>query len=119
MWDSSIGSKTGIDSKLGKNLIGAIYTPEMIIFDTGFLQSLDERNFKNGIVEIIKMGAIYDIELFEWLENTNLSKIKIIKQSLGDLRKDQELLFRIMRRSWEDKKNIVQVILLFNMNRLI
>jgi len=110
MWDSSIGGKTGVDTSLGKNLIGSIYTPEMIIFNTGFIDSLDDRNFKNGMVEIIKMGAITDPTLFELLESTNLSKVIHFIFISEDLRNDPELLFKIMRRSWEDKKNIIQVI---------
>lgn len=79
--------------------MGSIYTPEMIILNTGFLETLDDRNFKNGMVEIIKMGAIYDQELFEWLESTSLS----------NLRQDDVLLFNIMQKSCENKRKITTV----------
>jgi 3-dehydroquinate synthetase len=74
MSDSSIGGKTGVDTSLGKNLIGSIYNPELIISNTAYLNTLNKRNFKNGLVEIIKMGIIADHELFESLEKTNLGK---------------------------------------------
>ena len=73
MWDSSIGGKTGVDTPLGKNLVGSIYNPKLIISNTALLESLDDRNFKNGLVEVIKMGAIADDVLFEALEKTTLS----------------------------------------------
>lgn len=73
MWDSSIGGKTGVDTHLGKNLVGSIYNPKLIISNTALLESLDDRNFKNGLVEVIKMGAIADDVLFEALEKTTLS----------------------------------------------
>lgn len=72
MCDSCIGGKVGIDSPLGKNLIGAIHQPYMVMINIRFLNSLDERNFKNGLVEVIKIGAIYDSELFDILEKTSL-----------------------------------------------
>jgi len=98
MCDSSVGGKTGVDTKLGKNLIGSIYNPELIVTNTAYLDSLDKRNFKNGLVEIIKMGVIADLDLFEALERTNIDK----------LIQNSELLYRIMRKSVENKAIIIQ-----------
>jgi len=56
MVDSSIGGKTAIDTPLGKNLIGAIWQPTRIYIDLEFLNSLPEREFINGMAEVIKVG---------------------------------------------------------------
>jgi pentafunctional AROM polypeptide len=60
MVDSSIGGKTAIDSPLGKNLIGAFWQPERIFIDLKFLETLPEREFINGMAEVIKVKLIFD-----------------------------------------------------------
>jgi 3-dehydroquinate synthetase len=98
MCDSSIGGKTGIDSPQGKNLIGSIYQPSRVIINTGFLSTLDDRNFCNGLLEVIKMGALRNKNLFDLLENS----------SLEELRGNKELLRRIMELSVKGKIEIVE-----------
>ena len=66
--DSSIGGKTGINSKMGKNLIGAFHQPLAVISDISILNSLPKREFYAGLAEIVKYGLIKDIAFFEWLE---------------------------------------------------
>ena len=66
--DSSIGGKTGINSKMGKNLIGAFHQPLAVISDINILNSLPKREFYAGLAEIVKYGLIKDITFFEWLE---------------------------------------------------
>lgn len=56
MVDSSIGGKTAIDVPLGKNLVGAFWQPERVYVDLKFLETLPEREFINGMAEIIKVG---------------------------------------------------------------
>ncbi|KAH0537706.1 hypothetical protein FGG08_005513 [Glutinoglossum americanum] len=68
MVDSSIGGKTAIDTPLGKNLIGAFWQPERIYIDLQFLDSLPEREFINGMAEVIKTAAIWDEKEFSALE---------------------------------------------------
>lgn len=58
MVDSSIGGKTAIDTPLGKNLIGAFWQPERIFIDLTFLETLPEREFINGMAEVIKVGVL-------------------------------------------------------------
>jgi 3-dehydroquinate synthase len=64
MVDSSLGGKTGINHHTGKNLIGAFYQPDTIISDIIFLETLPAREWRCGMAEIIKYGAISDPELF-------------------------------------------------------
>ena len=66
--DSSIGGKTGINSKMGKNLIGAFHQPLAVISDINILNSLPKREYYVGLAEVIKYGLIKDITFFEWLE---------------------------------------------------
>ncbi|KAK9369894.1 EPSP synthase-domain-containing protein [Lipomyces kononenkoae] len=69
MVDSSIGGKTAIDTPNGKNLIGAFWQPQRIFVDLAFLETLPEREFINGMSEIIKTAAFWDASEFERLEN--------------------------------------------------
>ena len=68
MVDSSIGGKTGVNLPQGKNLVGAFYQPRLVLADTATLASLPERELRAGFAEVIKTGAIYDLEFFTWLE---------------------------------------------------
>jgi 3-dehydroquinate synthase len=65
MVDSSIGGKTGINHPSGKNLIGSFYQPDTVIADTTFLKSLPDREWRCGMAEVIKYGAIADPDLFD------------------------------------------------------
>ncbi len=64
MVDSSIGGKTGVDIPEGKNLVGAFHMPREIVRDVGFLESLPEREMKNGFAELIKTAVLFDPGLF-------------------------------------------------------
>jgi 3-dehydroquinate synthase len=66
--DSSVGGKTGINSKHGKNLIGAFYQPRAVIADIETLKTLPKRELLAGYAEIVKYGLINDTPFFEWLE---------------------------------------------------
>lgn len=67
--DSSVGGKTGINSKLGKNLIGAFHQPVLVIADTALLDTLSEREFRAGYAEVVKFGLLGDAAFFTWLES--------------------------------------------------
>ena len=79
--DSSIGGKTGINSKYGKNLIGAFYQPSLVISDIIFLKSLPKREIICGYGEILKHAIIADKRFFNFL-NINGSKILNLKSPL-------------------------------------
>jgi 3-dehydroquinate synthase len=66
--DSSVGGKTAINSKRGKNLIGAFYQPILVLADTGLLDTLPMREFKAGYAEVVKYGLLGDRPFFDWLE---------------------------------------------------
>jgi shikimate kinase / 3-dehydroquinate synthase len=67
--DSSVGGKTGINSRHGKNLIGAFHQPSLVLADTMCLDSLSERDFRAGFAEVVKYGLIGDRGFFEFLES--------------------------------------------------
>jgi 3-dehydroquinate synthetase len=66
--DSSVGGKTAIDARLGKNLIGAFHQPILVIADTAVLDTLSPREFRAGYAEVAKYGLINDAAFFAWLE---------------------------------------------------
>jgi 3-dehydroquinate synthase len=66
--DSSVGGKTGINSKQGKNLIGAFHQPILVLADTALLDTLPERQFRAGYAEVAKYGLLGDADFFAWLE---------------------------------------------------
>ena len=76
--DSSVGGKTAINSKIGKNLVGAFYQPKMVIIDPKVLKTLPTRHFRNGYAEVVKIALILDQNLFSWLE-TNSDSIFNLK----------------------------------------
>lgn len=80
--DSSIGGKVAVNHPLGKNMIGSFYQPKQVIIDSDVLETLPQREFKNGIAEIIKMAAIRDKKLFSLLEN-NITSIPDDKNLLN------------------------------------
>lgn len=66
--DSSVGGKTGINSPLGKNLIGAFHQPKFVMADISALESLHARDLAAGYAEIVKYGLIDQPEFFDWLK---------------------------------------------------
>ena len=95
--DSSVGGKVGINHPRGKNLIGAFYQPAGVLIDTATLQTLPPREYRSGLAEVIKYGAIADRDFFGWLE-----------QNIDALRaKDPQALAHAIQRSCEIKAEVV------------
>ncbi|MEP7262334.1 MAG: 3-dehydroquinate synthase [Usitatibacter sp.] len=95
--DSSVGGKTAINHPLGKNMIGAFHQPAAVIADTGTLSSLPKREYASGMAEVIKYGAIRDLEFLAWIEG-NADAL---------LRRDTSALAHAILRSCEIKAEIV------------
>jgi 3-dehydroquinate synthase len=66
--DSSVGGKTAVDTRQGKNLVGVFHQPILVICDTALLDTLPEREFRAGYAEVAKYGLMADAGFFEWLE---------------------------------------------------
>lgn len=96
--DSSVGGKTGVDLREGKNLLGTFYQPKAVLIDLAFLETLSDNDFKNGMAEIIKYGIISDEEMFEKLEQ---GKDPV-------LTRDPATMAYLIKRSCEIKADIVE-----------
>jgi len=66
--DSSVGGKTAINSRAGKNLIGAFHQPSLVLIDPDLLDTLPLRDLRAGYAEVVKYGLIDDLAFFEWCE---------------------------------------------------
>ena len=66
--DSSVGGKTAINTRAGKNLIGAFYQPALVLIDPATLETLPARDLRAGYAEVVKYGLIDDPDFFEWCE---------------------------------------------------
>jgi len=86
--DASVGGKTGVNNKYGKNLIGAFYQPKAVYIDPSFLDTLPPREFAAGVAEVVKMAVMFDKEFFIYLQNANLQNSDTIKEMI---RKSVEL----------------------------
>jgi 3-dehydroquinate synthase len=95
--DSSLGGKTGINHRDAKNLIGAFYQPRLIVADVATLTTLPEREFREGLAEVIKYGAIMDAPMIADLERT-LDSI---------LARDPQVLEAMVARSLAHKAAVV------------
>jgi 3-dehydroquinate synthase len=95
--DSSVGGKTGVNLKSGKNLAGAFYQPQLVLCDLDALKTLPEREYVSGLAEVIKYGIIYDAILFAQLEH-NLPKL---------LQRDTAALAEVVARCCEIKADVV------------
>ncbi len=95
--DASIGGKTAIDFYGIKNLVGSFYQPKLVIVDPTVLKTLDQRQIKTGLAEVIKYGVIKDEKMFEIIEE----KIDSI------LDKETNVLFHLIYRSCQIKAQIV------------
>jgi 3-dehydroquinate synthase len=95
--DSSVGGKTGVNHKLGKNMIGTFWQPRLVWIDVEALKTLPKRELLAGLVEVIKYGVILDEGLFDFIE-TNREKI---------LSLESNSLIHIIKRSCEIKAEVV------------
>jgi 3-dehydroquinate synthase len=71
--DSSVGGKTGINTRHGKNLLGAFHQPSLVIADTDVLSTLPARELRAGYAEVVKYGLLGDASFYDWLERHRAS----------------------------------------------
>jgi 3-dehydroquinate synthetase len=95
--DAAVGGKTGVNSPLGKNLIGAFHPPAAVIADPEALATLPDREYRGGLAEAVKHGLIADRSYFEWIESA----------AEEILRRDPAALAHLVRRSVEIKAEVV------------
>ncbi|HMF84943.1 MAG TPA: 3-dehydroquinate synthase, partial [Nitrospiraceae bacterium] len=95
--DSSVGGKTGVDHRLGKNLIGAFYQPRAVLIDPLTLRTLPRREWIAGLAEVIKYGIIADEEFFTILEQEIPALLTL----------DEEPVLHAIKRSCEIKAQVV------------
>ncbi|MEM6467451.1 MAG: 3-dehydroquinate synthase [Pseudomonadota bacterium] len=95
--DSSVGGKTAINTRHGKNLVGAFHQPSLVLADITVLDTLSPRDFRAGCGEVVKYGLLGDAAFFEWLEANHVA----LMAGSGDARA------HAVRRSCEMKAEIV------------
>ncbi|OQA32357.1 MAG: 3-dehydroquinate synthase [Betaproteobacteria bacterium ADurb.Bin341] len=95
--DSSVGGKTAINHPLGKNMIGAFYQPKRVLADISTLATLEDRQLRAGISEIIKIALIRDASFLSWLEE-HLDRL---------LARDCEILEDAVERACRNKAEVV------------
>ncbi|HPF46389.1 MAG: 3-dehydroquinate synthase [Alphaproteobacteria bacterium] len=101
--DSSVGGKTGINSKYGKNLIGAFHQPRLVLIDVTTLETLEKRHIIAGYAEIVKYGFINDPDFYNWLEKNGRSLIDGEETGMRALRREA------IKKSCEAKAAIVSM----------
>lgn len=100
--DSSIGGKTAINHKYGKNLIGSFYQPKAVIIDVDVLATLPERELRTGLAEVIKYGVIEDQSFFDYLSRN--------KDKLGVYQPENKTIWiKIILTSCKAKAKIVTI----------
>lgn len=99
--DSSVGGKTGINSKYGKNLIGAFHQPKLVLIDVTTLETLEKRHIIAGYAEVVKYGLINDADFFNWLKENGEALIS------GPTDKSRALRTEAILKSCEAKAAVV------------
>jgi 3-dehydroquinate synthase len=100
MVDSSIGGKTGVNARAGKNLIGACHPPVLVLDDLDVLKTLPRRELNQGFAEIIKHAVIADAEMFRQLEDVDPDKVDFAPL----IRRNLEIKSRIVEADEHERK---------------
>ena len=103
--DSSVGGKTAIDTPYGKNLIGTFYQPKVVLINPNFLKTLDERQFKTGLGEIVKYAFIEKSCLFD--EELNLLNF-LSEKFLQISKRDEKILSKLIEMCLKLKISVVE-----------
>jgi 3-dehydroquinate synthase len=97
MVDASVGGKTGINTELGKNLVGAFHSPIAVLIDLQWLATLSDRDFAAGLAEVIKCGFISDKEILNSIDGLNI----------GEIRENHQLTRSLIERAVSVKAEVV------------
>ena len=108
--DSSVGGKTAVNHRLGKNMIGAFYQPKRVIADISTLSTLDPRQFASGVAEVIKYGVIDDASFFQWLDE-NMELIMAKDESALEYIVEQSCLNKVRVVEQDEKESGVRALL--------
>lgn len=103
--DSSVGGKTGLDTSYGKNLVGSFYQPKAVLINTNFLKTLDERQFKTGLGEVVKYTFIENS--CKCVEELNLTNF-LTEHAQKILSKDMCVLEQLIEICIKLKVSVVQ-----------
>ena len=107
MVDSSIGGKTGVDTRDGKNLIGAFHQPSLVFDDLEVLKTLPRRQFNQGFAEIVKHAVIADAKMFRMLKVAHASGLRRASGThalLSLIKRNIEIKSRIVAKDERDRK---------------
>ncbi|MBV9618920.1 MAG: 3-dehydroquinate synthase [Verrucomicrobia bacterium] len=105
MVDSSVGGKTGVNARAGKNLIGSFHPPALVIDDIDVLKTLPHRDLNQGFAEIIKHAVIADAEMFQQLEDIDLGPSRTGTIEFAPLvRRNIEIKARVIADDESDRK---------------
>lgn len=109
--DSGIGGKTAVDLENGKNLVGSFYQPKLVLSDLSLLNSLDLKQMRSGIAEVIKYGVIKDDSLFKYLEQEHQNILNKKNAALEFIVHRSSLIKAgIVSQDETEKKNIRQIL---------
>ena len=108
--DSSIGGKTGINSKYGKNLIGTFYQPELVVSDIDFLKTLNRREIICGYAEILKHALIKNKKLFNYLDKNAHQIFKLKKPFIEKAIYESCLIKKKVVEKDEKEKNLRKIL---------
>ena len=100
MVDSSIGGKTGVNTAAGKNLVGAVHHPSLVVDDVDVLRTLPRREFNQGFAEIIKHAIIADAEIFGTLQSWKASEALALQELI---RRNIEIKSKIVAKDERDR----------------
>ena len=100
MVDSSIGGKTGVDTRAGKNLVGVFHQPSLVIDDVDFLKTLPRRQFIQGFAEVIKHAIIADPKMFRMLQSWKAAAVPALQRLI---KRNIQIKSRIVAKDERDR----------------
>lgn len=110
MVDSSVGGKTGVDLKAGKNLLGTFNQPKVVFVDQNYLKTLPLKQIKNGLAEVIKYAIIKDKTLFNFIEQ-NLNKILELEENAIEKIINKSIKIKAKIVAKDEKENNLRMVL--------